>query len=817
MKFSRSHSWNLARKHGSLKTAAGIGAVLVAVCTTTAQAVDYTWGNVGTDFNTAADWNPNTGFPGSGGSTGDTATFSVAETMNPNLSASDTITSLTFNVGAYTLSATNSAILTLLSTGTTTPGATALSGTNTTLTNTISAPVTFGAAASTTQTVFQAAGGSTTLSGAVANTNALTALQFGITGTPGGIVNLTGGTANTGLTAPIFVASGTLIASNTTAANGDASLGSGSLSIGSTGVLASSSLSQTTLNRIISAPLGSVVAYASGASGTGVTLDFSNANLANVSLGATSNITITSTSVLTPNSATYRLGGGGATLTVQGGALKGANSLVVSGGPVSIGSSNTSYTGTTTINAGGTLSNTTNTRIPIAATTVNTGGIFSLTNTDPGTTQTVTSLTGGGTVQVIGGNPGFNKILTVNGTASTTFSGVIQDSLALATPTTTQAIQLVKNGTSTLTLSGTNLYAGGTTISGGTLSVSADTQLGAAYTGALSGVYITNTTAGRGTGYTSAPTVTLAGGGGSGASFTAVAGTTVTNVLTTNAGTGYTSNPTVTFSGGGATTQATGTATVRGSITLDGGTLQTTTGFTSARPVMITTNNGTIDTTTTSSTFSGVFSGTGGFTKVSAGTLTLTNTANTYVGATAINGGTLLVNGTNTGAGAVTVGSADGTLTGTLGGTTGTITGAVTVNTGSTITGGAVGTVGMLSLGSLTMNSGSTYSVDVSGAASDKLAISGALLLNSGANITVSGTLDGTDNYTIATFTGGDAGSTIPSTTYSGANNTTYKLSDTNTSGALQLVPVPVPEPSTYLCMLAAAGGMAWMRKRGAC
>lgn len=55
-----------------------------------------------------------------------------------------------------------------------------------------------------------------------------------------------------------------------------------------------------------------------------------------------------------------------------------------------------------------------------------------------------------------------------------------------------------------------------------------------------------------GSGYTSAPTVTISGGGGSGATATAtVFGGTVTAITVTNSGSGYTSNPTVTFSGGG--------------------------------------------------------------------------------------------------------------------------------------------------------------------------------------------------------------------------------------------------------------------------
>ena len=56
----------------------------------------------------------------------------------------------------------------------------------------------------------------------------------------------------------------------------------------------------------------------------------------------------------------------------------------------------------------------------------------------------------------------------------------------------------------------------------------------------------------EGTGYSSAPTISISGGGGSNATATAtVSGGKITSVTITNGGTGYTSFPTVTVSGGG--------------------------------------------------------------------------------------------------------------------------------------------------------------------------------------------------------------------------------------------------------------------------
>jgi hypothetical protein len=65
-----------------------------------------------------------------------------------------------------------------------------------------------------------------------------------------------------------------------------------------------------------------------------------------------------------------------------------------------------------------------------------------------------------------------------------------------------------------------------------------------------------------GSGYTSAPTVSITGGGGSGATATAtVSSGAVTTVTITAAGTGYTTAPTISFSGGGGS-GATATATI---------------------------------------------------------------------------------------------------------------------------------------------------------------------------------------------------------------------------------------------------------------
>jgi fibronectin-binding autotransporter adhesin len=181
-----------------------------------------------------------------------------------------------------------------------------------------------------------------------------------------------------------------------------------------------------------------------------------------------------------------------------------------------------------------------------------------------------------------------------------------------------------------------------------------------------------------------------------------------------------------------------------------------------------------------------------GIIKSGAATLTMSG-ASTYDGPTNINAGTLLVTnttGSGTGTGAVIVNNS-----GTLGGT-GAIAGATTINGGGRITGGTVGTTGALTLQSsvtFTGASGSslaTYLVDLSGSASDRLNITGALNLNGAFDqISFSGTPDGTTTYVLATY------GSVSGTFDFGSAPAGYTLS--YGSGELDLV--PIPEPSTWV------------------
>jgi autotransporter-associated beta strand protein len=200
-----------------------------------------------------------------------------------------------------------------------------------------------------------------------------------------------------------------------------------------------------------SAAIAQVVAIATG------TILSSAATITNntavkTGLGATSGFDITANGVIS----------GSADLIFAASPTGGA-------GTVTLGAANT-YTGSTLFNSATSgviklaLANAlpTTTNMVMGYSLAN-GGIFDLN----GFNQTIGSLSsgaGGGSIR--NNAAATDASLTVNGASSTTFGLAITDG--------TSKVALVKNGAGILTLSGTNTYTGGTTISGGSI------QLGAA-------------------------------------------------------------------------------------------------------------------------------------------------------------------------------------------------------------------------------------------------------------------------------------------------------------------------------------------------
>ncbi|MEI6607461.1 MAG: hypothetical protein WCP35_19295 [Verrucomicrobiota bacterium] len=240
-------------------------------------------------------------------------------------------------------------------------------------------------------------------------------------------------------------------------------------------------------------------------------------------------------------------------------------------------------------------------------------------------------------------------------------------------------------------------------------------------------------------------------------------------------------------------------------------------------------------------TFSSNVTGSGGLNLTGTGIAKLEGT-NSYSGATHVTSGTLLVDGLNTGTGAVNVGASA-----KLGGH-GVITGAVTVASGGTLSPGA--SIATLTSGALTLSSGSTFAYEMNSEArtADLQVVNGALTLDSstgskvyltvtdlaGAPVAFSTTLS-LINYSGA-FSGGfftyvDATTHAEKALTDGAQFTlganTWKITYTATAGGLNALDVTgghfinltnltaIPEPGSLLALGGLVGLGLCLRWRG--
>jgi len=602
------------------------------------------------------------------------------------------------------------------------------------------------------------------------------AVNFGATGsiaTNGGAVSITSATGG-GLRGINFGAGGLTLnsAGNFTQASGVLA-GSGTVTKNGAGGLTLSRANTYTGATVVNA--GTVtVANATGlgtaAAGTtvnaGATLAMNGLTVAGEAL--TLNGGTLSRAAGNPNwngtvnlAATSTVTGVAGTLTL-GGVVSGAGGLTKTGAGTVRLSGNNTYAGVTTVNAGTLIVNNANALGTAAGgTTVNAGATLALNNF----TVAAEPLTlNGGTLSRAAGNPTWNGTVnlaatsTVTGAGTLTLGGVVSG-----------AGGLTKTGAGTVRLSGNNTYAGVTTVNAGTLIVNNANALGAAaagttvnagatlalnnFTVAAEPLTLNGGTLSRaagnptwnGTVNLAAATSTITGGGGTltiGGAVSGAGGITKTGAATLvlsasntyggptaiNAGTlrvaggnGIGDTSAVTLANvGSAVLNLNGTSETIGSLAGGG-----------AAGGNVTLGAGTLTTggDDTSTTYSGVISGTGGLAKNGTGTLTLAR-ANTYTGATTVNTGTL------TAANAAALGTVAGGTTVNAGATlnvNGVAIGAeaVTLNGAGIGGAGALQGTGAASLaGPVTLASGSTIGAGVGATLALNGAVNGAAALD---------------------------------------------------------------------------------------
>ncbi|WP_277344946.1 Ig-like domain-containing protein [Metapseudomonas otitidis] len=385
---------------------------------------------------------------------------------------------------------------------------------------------------------------------------------------------------------------------------------------------------------------------------------------------------------------------------------------------------------------------------------------------------------------------------------------------------------LVKQGSGTLTLSGSNSYGGTTTVSGGTLSIAGDGNLGTGTLNLASGTVLDVTGA-----TTIDNAIVLAGNSSIGNSNAVTLSGAISGAFDlTKTGSG-----TLTLSGSnsyGATYVNAGTLSVdndgnlgSGAVNLAAGTTLALTGANIIDNAIVLGGNASVS-TSAAATLSGVISGAFTLTKAGASTLTLSG-SNTY-GATTVSAGTLSVaSDGNLGSGTLTLGAgttlavtsaatldnaialsgsatvntgADTTLSGVISGSnnltktgasTLTLTGNNTYSGSTTISAGTLSIASDSNLGTGTLNlvNGTTLQITGNTTLDNALALTGLVTVNAGAAATLSGVISGTGSLT-----------------KTGTSNLTLSGSNTNTGTTTVAAGTLVVDGSTASATTVASG-----------
>ncbi|WP_432798684.1 autotransporter-associated beta strand repeat-containing protein [Poriferisphaera sp. WC338] len=207
---------------------------------------------------------------------------------------------------------------------------------------------------------------------------------------------------------------------------------------------------------------------------------------------------------------------------------------------------------------------------------------------------------------------------------------------------------------------------------------------------------------------------------------------------------------------------------------------------------------------TNDTTFAGVLSGSGGLTKEGSGTLTLSNSNNTYTGDTTVNAGTLIINGTMASA---NVNVASGATLGGVMNFAGNF-----INSGTMSPGNSPGT--MFVGGDLTLNSTSIYDMEIAstagpGTGNDFIDVTGTAAIDGTLNVIGLGgysPVNG-DTFTILDADGGVSGTFATILDNFGSFNieATYNANDI----IIELIEVPFTDVVTARNLFSAAEAFA--------
>jgi len=646
--------------------------------------------------------------------------------------------------------------------------------------------------------------------------NALTLNPSTTTSNISGLISGTGGSIVMGGSGTLTLSDasnsytgGTTINSGTVQASGAAALGTGTATIYNGGTLSINNV--TAANAIALNNGGTLIGTGASATSSGVTTVGATASSVSIGTGSSTSDAFTLGTSGTP------LVGGATTTTIN---VVGSGTLYLNLGSTYAGIWNIGNGATVNFGTGGNAFGTAPGSTVANYITLNGGTMFDNVNTFTfGSTRGIELGNAGGTIDVKSAN-------------SMTYAGTIAD-------VPTQSGALTFGGPGTLILQGANTYSGGTAINGGTLSISADNNLGATGTAlSMNGGTLNPTVS-----FSSNRNITL---GSSGGTFNMGSGATLTESGLIG-GTGG-----LTMSTGTGTLLLSGANTYLGTTTISSGVLQlgnasavqnstvsvgATNGLTFGTGLSPFTLGGlsgasnfalsdtgssavtiNVGNNSANSTYSGVMSGAGGLSKIGTGTLTLSS-ANTYAGATSISAGTVQLGVANAipggaGKGDVTVnGTLDlhtfsETINGLIGsGTVDTVTGGTPTLTigsngdGGTFSGVIKNTAGTLALvksgaGTEILSGANTYSgATTVSAGTLQLGAGNAIPSGTGkGDVTVNGTLDlNTFSATINGLIGSGtvdtvAGGTPVLTLGSNGDGGTFSGAIKNTAGTLSLI-----------------------------